>query len=121
MAPKNILKGRKSYSYPVTIPNGTALSNVITWREFGYGILHMPATWTAADIGFQVSSELDGTFLPLYDDAGALVEIASPAVDQAMRIPVEVLAARFVKIWSQTGGADTNQGAERALIIDMKS
>jgi hypothetical protein len=38
-----------------------------------------------------------------------------------MRVPVEVMAARYAKIWSQTGGADTNQGAERALIIDMKS
>jgi len=121
MAPKNILRGRKSYSYNVTIPSGTALSNVISWQEFGYGIIHMPAVWTAADIGFQVSSELDGTFLPLYDDAGALVEISSPAVDQAMRVPVEVLAARFVKIWSQTGGANTNQVAARSLIVDMKS
>jgi hypothetical protein len=81
----------------------------------------MPAAWTAANIGFQVSSTFDGTYLPLYDDAGNIVEIASPAVDQAMRVPVEVLAARFVKIWSQTAGADTNQGAERALIVDMKS
>ncbi len=121
MAPKNILKGRKSYSYNVSIANGVALSNVISMIEFGYGIIHMPAAWTAADIGFQVSSELDGTFLPLYDDAGALVEISSPAVDQAMRIPVEVLASRFVQVWSQSGGADVNQGAARALIIDMKS
>jgi hypothetical protein len=121
MAPKNILKGRKSYSFDVSIASGAALSNVISFREFGYGIVHMPAAWTAANIGFQVSSTLDGTFLPLYDDAGALVEIASPAVDQAMRIPVEVMAARFVRLWSQTGGSGTNQAAARALIIDMKS
>jgi hypothetical protein len=121
MRPKNILNGRKSYSFPIIIPNGTALSNTISFYEYGYGILHMPAGWTAANIGFQIASELDGTFLPLYDDTGAIVEIASPAVDQAMRVPVEVLAARYVKAWSQTGGADTNQGAERALIFDMKS
>lgn len=121
MAPKNILKGRKSYSYNVTIPNGTALSNTISLLEFGYSIIHMPAAWTAANIGFQVSSTLDGTFLPLYDDAGALVEISSPAVDQAMRVPVEVLAARYIKLWSQSAASGVNQGAERSLIIDMKS
>ena len=121
MPAKNILSGRRSYSYPTTIPNGTALSGVVSWYEFAYGLIHMPATWTAADIGFQVSSEDDGTYLPLYDDAGALVEIASPAVDQAMRVPVEVLAARYVKIWSQSGGAGVNQGADRDLIVDMKS
>ena len=112
---------RASYSFPVDIENGAALSNIIDFREYAYAVLHMPADWTAADIGFHVSSEVDGTFLPLYDDAGALVEIGSPAVDQAHAIPVEVLAARFVKAWSQSGGAGQNQGAARALIIDMKS
>ena len=112
---------RESYTFPVTIPNGTALSNTIDFREQAYAIVHMPAAWDAANIGFQVSSELNGTFLPLYDDGGAIVEIAGPAVDQAHAVPVEVLAARFVKLWSQTAGADTNQTATRSLIIDMKS
>lgn len=112
---------RESYTYDVTIAIGVALSNVISFYEHAYAILHMPAVWTAADIGFYVSSTLDGTFLPLYDDAGALVEIAGPAVDQAHAIPVEVLASRFVKLWSQNAGVDANQVAARALIIDMKS
>ena len=112
---------RKSYTQNTTIPNGTALSGVLSWYDYAYGIVHMPAVWTAADIGFQVASELDGTFQPLYDEAGALVEIASPAVDQAHAVPLEVLAARFVKLWSQSGGVDANQGAERALSVDMKS
>jgi hypothetical protein len=112
---------RESYSFNVSIANGVALSNVIAFKEYAYAVLHMPAAWTAADIGFQVSSELDGTFLPLYDDAGALVEISSPAASQAHAIPAEVLAARFVKVWSETAGSGVNQAAARALIIDMKS
>lgn len=112
---------RISSTQQVTILNGTALSNVLSFYEHAYGIVHMPAAWTAADIAFQVASELNGTFQPLYDDAGALVEISSPAVDQAHAIPVEVLAARFVKLWSQSGGAGVNQGAERALSLDRKS
>jgi hypothetical protein len=112
---------RSSYTYPLTILINTDETNVISFYEHAYAILHMPAVWTAADIGFLVSSTLDGTFLPLYDDAGALVEIASPAVDQAHAIPLEVLAARFVKVWSQSAGTGVNQAAERALILDMKS
>jgi len=112
---------RQSYSYPTTIPNGTALSGVVSYHDHAYGLIHFPAVWTAADLGFQVSSELDGTYQPLYDDAGALVEIASPAADQTHAIPVEVLAARFVKLWSQSGGAGVNQGADRDLIVDMKT
>jgi hypothetical protein len=112
---------RESKTQNVTILNGTALSGVLSFYESAYGIIHMPAVWTAADIGFQVASELEGPFLPLYDSAGALVEISSPAADQAHAVPTEVLAARFIMLWSQTGGADTNQGADRALSMDMKS
>ena len=111
---------RSSYTFPVTIPNGTALSNVVSFHEYAYGILHMPAAWTAASIGFQVCSTIDGTFLPLYDEGGTLVEL-TVTVDQAHPLPAEVLAARYVKIWSETGGAGVNQGAARSLIVDMKS
>jgi hypothetical protein len=112
---------RESKTQNATILSGAALSDVLSFYESAYGIIHMPAVWTAADIGFQVASELEGPFLPLYDDAGALVEISGPAVDQAHAVPVEVLAARFIKLWSQSGGVDQNQAAERALIMDMKS
>ncbi len=111
---------RESYTFPVTIPNGTALSNTVDYRDFAFALLHMPAAWTAADIGFQVSSDPNGTFLPLYDALGVLVEIISPAANQAHAIPVDVLASRFFKLWSQNVAVDANQGAERSLIIDMK-
>lgn len=111
---------RESYSFPAVIPNGTALSNVIDFREYAYAIIHMPAAWTAASIAFQVCPDPDGTFQPLNDDAAALVEIAT-VVDESYMIPADVLAARFVKIWSQTGGTGVNQGAARTIVIDMKS
>lgn len=112
---------RSSYTQEASIPNGTALSSILSFYDFAYGVIHMPAAWTAADIGFQVAATHDGTYLPLYDAAGNLVEISSPAVDQAMQIPTEVLAVRFFKIWSQSAGVDQNQGAARALTVDMKS
>lgn len=120
MRVKNIFSGRKSYSYKTIILNGAALSNVMSFYEYAYGMLHMPSAWTAASIGFQVASELDGPFLPLYDEAGALVEV-TVAVDQAFSLPVEVLSARYVKIWSETAGSGVNQAADRNIIVDMKS
>ncbi len=111
---------KESYTFPLTILNGTALSNAVDFREYAFAVLHMPAAWTAADIGFQVSSAPDGTYLPLYDHLGVLVEIISPAANQVHAIPVDVLASRFFRVWSQSAAADVNQLAERALIIDMK-
>ena len=113
--------GRRSYTQYVTIPNGTALSGIISFYKYVSGIVHLPAAWTAADIGFQVASELDGTFQPLYDATGTLVEIGSPDADGAYAFPEEVQGALFIKIWSETGGGDTNQGAARDLIVDVKS
>ena len=113
--------GRSSYSQDTTIASGTALSGILSWYEFASGVIHLPAAWTAADIGFQVASELTDTFQPLYDDAGNLVEISSPAAGRSVEVPASVLPSRFVKVWSQSAGSGVNQGADRALIVDMKS
>lgn len=106
----------------MTIANGAAVSGVIDMRFFSGMTVHMPAAWTAASIGFQVCDTADGTFLPLYDKSAAIVEIDGPAVDIAYAAPAEIFASLYVKLWSQDGAAaDTNQGAERALIVTLKA
>lgn len=112
---------RASYSQIATILNGENLSTTISFYEFASGVIHMPAAWTAADIAFQVASELTDTFQPLYDDAGNLVEISGPVAGRTVEIPASVLPSRFVKLWSESIGSGVNQGADRALIVDMKS
>ncbi len=100
----------------------TNLSDAWDNELFAMGNVRMPATWTAASIGFKVADVLAGTYLPLYDDNGNLVQIDSPTADKAYTFPAEVAAARFVKLWSQDGaGANANQGAARTLYVDLKS
>ena len=106
----------------MTIANGAALSDAFDMRDYAGGHVYMPAAWTAANIGFKVCPSSGGTYLPLYDASGAIIEIASPAVDKAFQFPRDLFAATFVKLWSQDGaGADTNQAAARTLIIELKS
>jgi hypothetical protein len=106
----------------MTIANGAALSDAFDMRDYAGGIVYMPAAWTAASIGFQIANESGGTYYPLYDEDAALVQIASPAVDNAYTIPTGLFSARFVKLWSQDGAASgTNQGAARTIIIELKS
>jgi len=113
---------RLNSSTIVTIALNGNLSTVIPFSEFAGGVIHMPAAWTAASIGFTVSSSADGTFLPLYDDNGTLVQIDSPAVSCAYSMPADVFAARFVKLWSQDGtGTLTAQDAARTIIVDLKA
>jgi len=114
---------RKSRTETINIAGSANLSTeIIDMRDYSLLLIHMPAGWTSASIGFTVASEAAGTFLPLYDDNGTLVQIDSPAVDCAYSAPAEVAVCRFIKLWSQDGSAsDTNQNSARVLLIDKKA
>ena len=102
------------------IANGAAESRAIDLRETfpSLGLVHIPA-WTAANLAFKVASSLDGTYAPLRNASGALVEISGiqTAAPGWYRLPEELNGASFVKMWSETAGSDVNQGAERAIQI----
>jgi hypothetical protein len=84
-------------------------------------IVHMPAAWTAASIGFKVASYTGGTFQPLYDDDGNLIQIDSPSASKSYVAPASLFPARFVCLWSQDGsGNNTAQEAARSLVVDLK-
>ena len=104
-----------------TIPNAGSFSNEIDVHSWAGGNVYLPAGWTAAEIGFYVCHTTGGTFLPLYDELGTLLEIAGVAVSQAYRIPAEVFATGFMQIWSETAGVSTPQGAERIIQVEFKS
>ena len=86
------------------------------WR----GVFHMPADWDAADVGFQVSIDADGPYLPLYDGTGTLVAI-TPAVDRSYPLPASLAGAKFVRLWSMSAGTDVEQSADRTIGLDFKA
>lgn len=107
----------------VEIQNAAALSDEIDLggaREF---MVVIPSTWTNANLGFQVSEEAGGTFVPLYDDGGNLVQIAGIAIaaSRAYVLPPEVGVCQHIKLWSQNGaGVSVNQGAKRTIQLTSK-
>jgi hypothetical protein len=106
----------------VTIASGAALSDAIDMRDFVYLSVALPSAWTAASIGFYVASSLGGTFQPLYDDDGNLAQIDSPAASKTYSAPAALGGGHFLKLWSQNGsGTNTNQAAERSLVVHLKS
>lgn len=103
----------------LTIANGAALSDELDFTDKTKLIIHMPAAWTAAEIGFKVAYESGGTFNVLYDENGMRVEAEADA-DYVISIPSEYLAGcPYLKLWSQTAGANVNQGAERSITVSM--
>jgi hypothetical protein len=101
-----------------TIPNGEALSWPVSLQNFTSGTLHMPAEWTAADIGFYVSDSLNGTYQPLLTAGGARVELSVTA-GNSYALPNAAMSASFVKLWSQSAGVDVNQAADRQIVLDL--
>ena len=104
------------------IASGASLSGAIDMRKLTMGVLHMPAAWTAASIGFHVCSTQGGSFQPLYDKNGSLVQISSPAAACAYVLPADLAGCHWIKLWSQDGaGSGANQAAARSFTLDMKA
>lgn len=95
-------------------------SSVFGYYPHGNGILHMPGTWTTADIAFLVSEDVDGPYLPLYEDAN-LVIIDGPVASRAYLLPTALTGSAFVKLWSNTTGVNEAQGGDRDFRLDLKS
>ena len=107
-----------------TIGAGAALSEAINLSEVvgDAGLVGVPGTWTAAAMGFKVSDTLGGTYSPLRDETGAVVQVSGIQTGAAAwyKLPDALRGAMFIKLWSQTGGSDTNQAAARALVVMAK-
>lgn len=124
----------------VTIANGASAQgeNPIDCSAAAGGLIRVPATWTAADIGFVVYgtapkggiSNVQGqptaeTGLALYDKTGTRVKITTVPTSGGgwMEIPAQVFMGGFFSIVSlNTGtGAAENQGGDREVWIALKS
>jgi hypothetical protein len=117
-----ILQRFPSYG-SAAIANNAAISGAIDNRAASGGSVITPAAWTDANIGFKVCATVDGTFVPLRDQTGALVQITSVQTSEADAYPLpdELFGCLFFKLWSCTAaGVDTNQGAARTLTIVQK-
>lgn len=106
----------------VTIAEDAAESGAVNASPLAttFQAVYIPA-WTAASLGFKVCDTVDGTFAPLRDETGALIEVTGIQTAAAgwYRLPLELLAAPFFKLWSETAGSDVNQGADRACKIAL--
>jgi len=100
-------------------------SIVIDKSHYKNMLIIMPATWTAADITFTVSSTKTGSFSKLVhaetDTAPKELRLKDPVASQAIAITgkmKEILeACPFIKLRSGTFSAPIAQGASRTFTI----
>lgn len=104
----------------LVIVSGSALSPVFNMQDFaGYGVLFHDALTGTPKLGFKVSDLQTGTFLPLYDDAGTLVE-ATIVSGTAVYLPEELFPWDFGMLWLESSAANVLQGANRTFILIKK-
>jgi len=102
------------------IANGAAVSGEIDVRGRTFAAVHLPAAWTAAELGLKAATASGGTFGSVYDQDGALYSV-EVAANRVVKLDATVLAGlRYIKLWSQDGsGSDANQGAARSIGVDL--
>ena len=103
---------------PVTIPNGTSLSNAVILDGLRPSVIHAPTAWDAACLTFQGSG--DGTVWGhLFSHLG--VEITCN-IAVSFRIPITFTGIEdnmAIKIRSGTAGAPVNQSADRIIYLEF--
>lgn len=103
--------------YTATIANNAALSGTIDIGTNSLFAIVMPASWTAANLTFQVSAD-GANFFDLYDDAGTEVTFTAAASRVIQNSnPGRWLGFRYLKVRSGTSGTPVNQGGARSLTI----
>lgn len=117
---------RLSTTAVATILSGAAVSDAIDLKDYVIAALMIPSAWTAAALTFTGCDTPGGAFLPLYDDAGTEVTVASASV-AADRILVnkavleQLAAVRWLKIRSGVLATPVNQAADRVIKVMLKS
>lgn len=112
--------GVDSIVVPATILSGASQSNEIDCRGYRLARLSLPGAWTAAAITFLAAPVSGGTFLPVYDDTGTEVSIASPAASTSIGMSSLVLpltGVQFIKIRSGVAATPVNQAADIVLTV----
>lgn len=110
----------------LTIANAAAISEEFYMGDHIVGLVHVPASWTDANIGFKISPTTGGTFVVAKDKTGSPIQISgiNTTTGAAYAIPTELAGACYVKLWSKNTTAatetDNNQTNAKALTVTLK-
>ena len=100
-----------------TIANGASISGDIALNSLRLFAIQMPASWTAANLTFQVSPDGGTTWMNLYDYLGNEYTVTAAASRFIILPPADFAAISLLRIRSGTSGSAVNQGGDRILTL----
>lgn len=105
--------------YPIhksaSIANGETTSGAVDLGSFRALAIGLPAAFDGTTITVEAAPEAEGTFQPVYDDAGTAVSLTVAAGHVVAVDAVPLAALRFVRFV-----AGTAQTADRTLVLYLK-
>lgn len=98
-----------------TIPNGGSLTPAIKLGDRTLVGISMPASWTTANLSFQVS--VDGTNFQELNSSSAAIGVTASAGIYIQLDPSIFIGVNIIKVRSGTSGSAVAQGADRVLTL----
>lgn len=109
------LDDNSNYAYmDVTIASGGSLSASVDLEGYRLVRVDMPASWTAANLTWQVSTD-DSTFYDLYIDGSEYTTTADASNAYGIPVSDSVQMYRYLKVRSGTSSSAVSQGADRTI------
>jgi hypothetical protein len=95
----------------LVVPQGEAVSSVFDNKlQIIGGFITPTALETSTKIAFKVCMTEDGTFVPLYDQYNALIEVTVTLdASRAYILPLELARFPYWQIWCEASGVDVDQ------------
>lgn len=102
----------------VLIPSGASVSAIVHLHAHRVVSFVMPSAWTAANLTIEATDDA-ATFLPVYSEAGTLIEFVVAANRITILEPLKWRGIQKFRLKSNTAGTTTgvNQGADRIIML----
>lgn len=116
----NDYQSKTDFSKTVTIKSGEAISEAINLGGMTLVGFFMPSNWTNSKIELLSSYKIDGPYVDVYNDLGALTEMIVDTNRQVEIDPAKTVGIQFLKLESindQGGLVNQNQDAEIRLVL----
>ncbi len=107
--------------WPVTISNGTSITNgdnLGGLRLFG---LVMPALWTPANLTFQASFDSGTSWHNVKDSTGNEITVTASAGDCVVWVPTAFASIPMIKIRSGSAASPVTQAASSIIQLILRS
>lgn len=110
-------------SVNAVISSGASLSNALDTYGARDLAIQMPPAWDAANVTFAASDAVDGTYNPVFDDAGTEVSVTAAAghfIVIGTATKQALGAAQFIRLRSGTAASPVNQSGDRTIVVVLK-